>query len=162
MLNLYFITGQFQEAMALWTCFPEHDKYRTATISIVIDGCGNQGRLDVAEQIWKDTRNRVHAGVNTWGAWLECLCRHSRESFQRARDTVLFEMGPNGGLPDIPPADVGFVRVIISFAYRYGALDETVQSIESHLPTVWCQLSEVERKYPNHDVRQLATGSRSR
>jgi len=140
LLSLYFLTGQFRDAMAMWKCFPEDDKYSAAVVSVVIDGCGIERRLGVAEQVWEELRARQQPDANTWDAWLECLAKHSRESFRRARDIMVYEMGPNGDASGVPAADVGSARMLLSFSDRHGELEETTKIIQTHLPSTWSKI----------------------
>ncbi|KZO92062.1 hypothetical protein CALVIDRAFT_601741 [Calocera viscosa TUFC12733] len=140
LMTVYFQTDQFDEAVALWKAFPEERRFELYVLSSFIDGCGRHCKVRIAEEAWDAMRARRQPTANEWGAWLECLCRHSQASFSRARDIMLFQMGTDGG---VPAADLGFARTILSFASRYNALEETKGMIKTYLPDVWLQLRAV-------------------
>ncbi|KZT61836.1 hypothetical protein CALCODRAFT_327894 [Calocera cornea HHB12733] len=149
LLNIFFYTHQFDEGIAFWKELDDSVQYSDAAVSILIDRSGWEARLDVAESVWKTYRSRRRSDANTWGAWLECLSRVSRQSFLRARDILFFEMGINCGDDGTPPADLGFTRIILSFAARYDVLEETVEGVKTHLPTIWPQLqADLHRPLP--------------
>ncbi|KZO92052.1 hypothetical protein CALVIDRAFT_557751 [Calocera viscosa TUFC12733] len=140
LMTVYFFTDQFDEAVALWKAFPEERRFDRSVISSFIDGCGRHFKVRIAEEAWDELRARRQPTANEWGAWLECLCRHSKASFERARDILLFEMGTGGGSADVPSADAGLVRTILSFSGKYNVLEDTKGIIKTHLPNVWLQL----------------------
>jgi len=49
---------QFRDAMAMWKSFPEDHKYSKPVVSVVIDSCGAERQLRVAEQVWEEVRAR--------------------------------------------------------------------------------------------------------
>ncbi|KZT61838.1 hypothetical protein CALCODRAFT_327892 [Calocera cornea HHB12733] len=145
LLNIYFSTDQFDEGFAFWEELPDNIQAHDSVVSVLLDSCGRHARLDIAEGVWETYRSRQQPHPNTRGAWLECLSRVSKQSFLRARDILFFEMGTNGRDDGTPPADPGFTRIILSFANNYGALEETVEGIRTHLPAIWLQLESNSR-----------------
>ncbi|KZO92049.1 hypothetical protein CALVIDRAFT_567632 [Calocera viscosa TUFC12733] len=139
LMTAYFYTDQFDEAVAIWKGFGEDRQDESHTIASFIDGCGRHYKVQIAEEVWDAMRARRQPTANVLGARLECLCRHSKASFERARDIFLFDMGAGGGLP---AADLGCARIILSFAPRYKALEDTKVMIKTHLPDIWMQIRE--------------------
>ncbi|KZO92053.1 hypothetical protein CALVIDRAFT_557752 [Calocera viscosa TUFC12733] len=151
LMTVYFSTDQFDEAVALWKAFPEERRFEHYVLSSFIDGCGRHYKARIPEEAWDAMRARRQPTANEWGAWVECLCRHSQASFARAWDILLFQMGTDGG---VPAADLGFARTILSFASKDSALEDTKGMIKTYLPDVWLQLRAVMLVDPSSNREQ--------
>lgn len=131
-----------------------HAEISSATIAVVLDGCGYGGLINEARRVWKWTRSRPEVKTlcnkGVWDAYVECLARCGHLS--EAINVVFDEMQPELLACGHESVDAKTMEMMLRFASHtrhrwtrdvqeeYILLSQIKTRMKREMPNIWNQV----------------------
>ncbi|KZO96272.1 hypothetical protein CALVIDRAFT_140158 [Calocera viscosa TUFC12733] len=164
LLNAYNFTRDFRECFTLW------DEMRSnhgacavdqATVSIMMDTCGQANAGILALRIWEELRGEnFPLNKNNWDSHVECLAKLGPAGHDAAMHIVINQMGETESEDGtVPAADLDTLRILLAHSWALQRITTTILRIRKELPNLFDEMFNAAVKSEASDSPQLSSGA---